>query len=214
MVAAAAAAVVSEMVGLIDQRGRAIGIFDALRPGFSDALVEAPGVEWTRVVGFHVGEYLGMDQESPGSCRKLLLDRLVMRVPMIEFHGMRGEAANPEAVCLNYAALLRSRPPDFAALEIGKGGRIGFNDRANCDFEDPAAVRVVEIEDERHRRAMTLTVLTIMACPRLFLTAAEPIDDRMIEGPITPACPASILRTHPDAHLFLEIDRINRILED
>ncbi len=225
---AAAVAVAAEMRRLIAETGRAIGIF-ASAPSqneFLDALIADQGVEWTRVVGFHLDEYLGMDEAAPQSFRRFLIERLVARVPMAEFHGLRGEAANPEAVCANYAARLKSRPPDFAALGIGENGHLAFNDPPGCDFNDPAMVKVVELDEtcrqqqvndgafatleDVPRRALTLTIPAIMACPRLFVIAPgarkqQAVRDA-IEGEISEACPASILRRHEDAHLFLDLD--------
>jgi glucosamine-6-phosphate deaminase len=213
---AAAEAVAAEMRRLIAERGRAIGVFASApsQDEFLGELVKAEAIEWTRVIGFHVDERLGMDEDSPQSHRRYLIDRLVKRVPMAEFHGLRGEAANPEAVCANYAALLKSRPLDFAALDLGEDGSLASINPRVCDFNEPAMVRVVE-PDEASRRAISLTTPAIMACPKLFLIApgATKLEAvrRMIEGEITTACPASILRTHEGAHLFLDRDSAARI---
>jgi glucosamine-6-phosphate deaminase len=206
--AAAAAAVADAIRSLITERNRAIGIFasDPSLIQFLDDLVNSPDIEWTRVIGFHLDEYLGISEEAPNSVRRFLLDRLVRSVPIAEFHTIRGEAANPEAVCANYAAMLKSRPPDFAVLAIGPNGRLGPIDQLVCDFNDAAAVKVVELDDGR--RAISLTIPTILSCRTLFAIAHgrgnQDAVGKMIESEIGPACPASILRKHPDAHLFLE----------
>jgi len=203
---------------LISERGRAVCLFASARSQveFLDDLVNAEGVEWTKVIGFHSDERLGVNEESPQSQRRFLIERLVKRVPMAEFHGLRGEAANPEAVCANYAALLKSRPPDLAALDLGENGRLASIYPRACDFNDPLMVRVVEGDetslegdetslegDETSRGAISLTVPAIMACPKLILIATDLEALRQtIEGEITTACPASILRTHEDAHIF------------
>jgi len=203
----AATAVVTEIRRLISERGRAVGVF-ASSPshgGFLDELVKAEGIEWTQVIGLHLDEYLGADEDSPRSQRRFLIDRLVKRVPMAEFHGLRGEAANPQAVCANYAALLKSRPPDFATLDLGENGSLASINPGVCDFNDPAMVRVVGL-DGNSPRAISLTIPAIMACPKLFLIAPDAANRQSaratIEGEITTACPASILRTHDDAHIF------------
>jgi glucosamine-6-phosphate deaminase len=205
---AAAAAVAAEMRRLIAERGRAIGVFSSApsQSEFLDELVKAEEIEWTRVIGFQLDERLGADEDAPQSHRRFLIDRLVRRVPMAEFHGLRGEAANTEAVCANYAALLKSRPPDFATLDLGENGRLASINPRVCDFHDPLMVRVVE-HDDPSRRAISLTTPAIMSCPKLFLIAADAADRSirraMIEGEITPTCPASILRMHEDAHMFI-----------
>src|SRR5262249_62082350 len=68
----AAAAVVTEMRRLISERGRAVGVF-ASSPshgGFLDELAKAEGIEWTQVIGLHLNEYLGTDEDSPRSQRR------------------------------------------------------------------------------------------------------------------------------------------------
>src|SRR5262245_38143253 len=91
---AAAEAVAAELLRALDTRGRACAIF-ASAPSqneFLEALTATPGIAWPNVVGFHLDEYLGMDDRAPQSFRRFLIDRLVSKVPFGEFHGLRGEA--------------------------------------------------------------------------------------------------------------------------
>lgn len=234
MGAAAAASVAAELRRLIQERQRAIGIF-ASAPSqneFLAALIAAPDIEWTSVIAFHLDEYLGLDEEAPQAFRHYLIERLVKRVLLAEFHGLRGEAANPKAVCANYASLLAFKPPDFAALGIGENGHLAFNDPPVCDFNDPEVVKIVKLEeacrqqqvndgcfptlDAVPRRALTLTIPTLMACAKLFLSVPGPRKQQAVKqtlhGPITTGCPASILRMHKDAHLFLDQDAAAMVL--
>jgi glucosamine-6-phosphate deaminase len=224
--AAAAAMVADELHRLICERGRAVGLF-ASAPSqneFLAALIATPGIEWTSVIAFHLDEYLGVAEDAPQSFRRYLIERLVTRVPLAEFHGLRGEAANPAAVAKNYANLLEFKPPDFAALGIGENGHLAFIDPPVCDFNDPEAVKIVELDEacrqqqvndgcfatlaEVPRRALTLTIPTIMKCEKLFVCVPgarkQEAVSRTLKGPLTTACPASVLRLHKDAHLFLD----------
>jgi len=223
---AAAAAVADGMRRLIAKQGRAIVVF-ASAPSqneFLAALVEAPGIDWSCVIGFHLDEYLGMKSQAPQSFRRFLIDRLVSKVPMGEFFGLPGESTDPERECARYAALLKQNPPDFAVLGIGENGHLAFIDPPFCDFNDPLPVKVVELDDicraqqvhdgafgslqEVPHRALSLTIPTIMACPRLFAivpgSAKQEAIRKTIEGPVETACPASVLRRHLDAHLFVD----------
>src|SRR6266542_6326954 len=115
MGAAAAAVVAAEIRGLIEARGRAVGIF-ASAPSqneFLAALVEAPSIDWSRVVGFHLDEYLGMDDRAPQSFRRFLIDRLVSKVALSEFHGLRGDTEEGASESDRYCELLAANPPDF-----------------------------------------------------------------------------------------------------
>ena len=226
MGAAAAAVVAGEIRGLIEARGRAVGIF-ASAPSqneFLAALVEAPGVDWSRVVGFHLDEYLGMDDRAPQSFRRFLIDRLVSKVAVSEFHGLRGDTEDGAFETKRYSELLAANPPDFAVLGIGENGHLAFIDPPFCNFNDPQSVKVVELDevcraqqvndgafatiDDVPRHALSLTIPTIMARPRLFAIVPGPAKREAIkstiEGPVATTCPASILRRHPDAHLFID----------
>src|SRR5215813_6037197 len=226
--AAAAKAIASEIRNDIQQQGRAVGIF-ASAPSqneFLSALVDHSGVDWSRLIAFHLDEYLDMDDRAPQSFRRFLLDRLINRVPIGKFHGLRGEAEDAADECARYASLLAETPPDFAVLGIGENGHLAFIDPPFCNFEDPEPVKVVQLDeicrqqqvhdgafaslDAVPRRALSLTIPTIMARPRLFAivpgSAKQQAIKATVEGPIATSCPASILRTHKDAHLFIDRD--------
>jgi glucosamine-6-phosphate deaminase len=225
---AAAAVIAAEIRQLIQQRGRAIVIF-ASAPSqneFLANLVDAAGIDWTRVVAFHLDEYLGMDERAPQSFRRFLLDRLANKVPLGEFNGLRGDAPDGPAEARRYAQLLKENPPDIGVLGIGENGHLAFIDPPFCDFNDPEDVKVVQLDevcrnqqvndgafrslDEVPRHALSLTIPTLMRRPKLFAIAPGPTKRQAIkstvEGPIDTTCPASILRRHPDAHLFIDVD--------
>ena len=228
MGAAAAGVVAEEIRRLVKSRGRAVGIF-ASAPSqneFLAFLAETPGIDWSRVVGFHLDEYLGMDEQAPQSFQRFLIDRLVSKVAFGEFNGLRGDAEDGVAETERYSELLAANPPDFAVLGIGENGHLAFIDPPFCDFEDPKRVKIVEldeicraqqvndgafptIEDVPHN-ALSLTIPTIMTRPRLFAIVPGPAKRQAIkstiEGPVATTCPASILRRHPDAHLFIDRD--------
>jgi len=225
---AAAAVVAAELRRVIEARSQAVAIF-ASAPSqneFLAALAGTPGIDWSRVVGFHLDEYLGMDDQAPQSFRRFLVDRLVSKVALKEFHGLRGEAEDGAAESKRYGELLVANPPDFAVLGIGENGHLAFIDPPFCDFEDPEPVKVVELDEvcrtqqvnegafatlgDVPRHALSLTIPTIMARPRLFAIVPGPAKREAIkstiEGAIATTCPASILRRHPDAHLFIDRD--------
>ena len=224
---AAASVIAAEIRRAIQDRGRAVVIL-ASAPSqneFLASLAQAPEIDWSRVVAFHLDEYLGMDAQAPQSFRRFLIDRLVDKVPLGEFHGLRGDAPDGAAEAKRYAELLRQNPPDFAVLGIGENGHLAFIDPPFCDFNDPDPVKVVQLDeicrnqqvndgafaslDEVPRNALSLTIPTLMARPKLFAIAPGPAKRQAIkdavQGPISTTCPASILRTHPNAHLFIDV---------
>src|SRR4051812_35835374 len=224
---AAAKAVASELRHHIGAKGRTTAIF-ASAPSQNEflAALAVSDIQWPRVMGFHLDEYLAMNDDAPQSFRRFLIDRLVSKVPFGGFHGLRGEAEDPEAECVRYAQLLHENPPDFAVLGIGENGHLAFIDPPFCDFNDPQTVKVVELDEvcrnqqvndgafasieDVPRHALSLTVPTVMSVPKLVGIVPGPAKREAIratiEGPIATSCPASILRRHADAHLFIDRD--------
>jgi glucosamine-6-phosphate deaminase len=223
----AAAAVVSAHLRREAARdGRTAAIF-ASAPSqneFLAALRADTTIPWDRVTAFHLDEYIGVDATHPASFRRFLVDRLFAHVPVRAFHGLAGEARDVDSECRRYAGLLREARPALAILGIGENGHLAFIDPPMCDFFEPADVRVVELDEPcRHqqvhdgsfatledvpRRALSLTIPLLLRVPRAVAIVPGPAKRAAIaaavEGPATCACPASILRRHPDARLFLD----------
>lgn len=191
---------------------------------FLDALVCRSDVAWPLVVGFHMDEYVGIGVEHPASFRRYLRERLVARVPLQAFHEVLGDAADPRLECERYAALLRDHPLHLCCLGIGENGHLAFNDPPVADFDDPLDVKVVALDDACRRqqvgeghfptiddvpaRAITVTIPALLRAATVIAVVPEarkrgPVA-RALTGPIEPACPASALRVHPRATLFLE----------
>jgi glucosamine-6-phosphate deaminase len=191
-----------------------------------DALVRSPELDWSRVEVFHMDEYVGMSAENPASFRRWVKTHLVEIVHPGKVNGLAGDAADLLAECERYAALLHAHPIDICFLGFGENGHIAFNDPGVADFHDPLAVKRVTM-DERCRRqqvgeghfpaldAMPAHALTL-TCPELVrpehLICTVP-DQRKAEavrnaltGPITEACPSSLVRTHPAAAIYLDAD--------
>jgi glucosamine-6-phosphate deaminase len=198
---------------------------------FIDALVLAPDLDWSAVEAFHLDEYAGMPMTHPASFRLWLKTRLADRVPLRAMHYVNGEAPDLEAEALRYGALLAQAPIDAGFIGIGENGHIAFNDPAVADFADPLPAKVVRLDDACRRqqvgeghfagisavpeRALTLTCPTIFGMTNLVccvpeLRKAAAVRDA-IEGPISTACPASILRTHPRAQLFLDAESASQL---
>lgn len=183
-------------------------------------------IEWNRVTVFHMDEYIGVSAEHPASFRRYLREHLIDHVPVRRFHELRGEASDLEGECCRYQELLRQSPPGLVALGIGENGHLAFIDPAECDFADPSDVRAVELDqvcrtqqvhdgafaglDEVPRRALSLTVPVFMRTPHAVVcvpgSSKQGAVKEALEGPIQKACPASILRRHADAALFLDCE--------
>jgi len=191
---------------------------------FLELLVARRDVPWEAVDALHLDEYVGLADDHPASFRRYLHDRVVARVPLRSFHGIVGEAADPDTEARRYATLLAEEPVDVCFVGIGENGHLAFDEPDVADFDDPLAVRVVEIAARTRRqqvdegcfervddvpdRAITVTIPALLRTRTLLAVVPEarkasPVRDALL-GAVTPSCPASALRRHPDATLFLE----------
>ncbi len=181
------------------------------------ALTAMPGIPWDRVIGFHMDEYVGISDQHPASFRRYMRDELHSKVPMREFHGVEADADA-------YAELLRAHSPQLCLAGIGENGHLAFNDPPVADFNDPVDAKVVMLDRECREqqvaegwfpdldsvppRAITLTIPALFRIPELILSIPgerkAAIVARTLKEEISTRCPATVLRRHPNAHLYLD----------
>lgn len=200
-----------------------------------DALAEMPNVKWSRIRAFHLDEYLGLPREAPQRFSRYLHDRIFGRVPFMEMHYLDpGESKAPEETCAHYRRLLDQHPLDIACIGIGENGHIAFNDPPVADFQDPCKVKVVRLDEASRKQqvndgcfptlaevpthAITLTVPAIMAAEEIVCVVPgerkREAVYRTLRGKITTSCPASLLRTHPHARLYLDRESAHLLLKE
>lgn len=187
-------------------------------------LARAESLAWEKISVFHMDEYVGLPETHPSSFRAYQRRHLLREVQPAEFHGIRGEAADPDGECSRYARLLAEAPVDVVCMGIGENGHIAFNDPHVADFHDPSMVKIVELDADCRQQqvndacfpdirsvpthAMTLTCPMLMSALHVVCSVPGPRKARAVRqtlsGPIAPSCPASILRTHPSATLYLD----------
>ncbi|HTY38611.1 MAG TPA: 6-phosphogluconolactonase [Bacteroidota bacterium] len=191
---------------------------------FLDHLVRSPHVDWSRVLGFHMDEYIGLHPSSDQFFGVYLNQHLFTRVKMKEVHLIDAQASNPSKECERYASLLRAHPTDIVCMGIGENAHIAFNDPPVADFQDKLLVKIAELDEPCRQQqvndgcfktmadvppiAYTLTVPALLSAAHLSIVVpsqrkAKAVLDTLT-AEISTAVPASILRTHPDAALFLD----------
>jgi glucosamine-6-phosphate deaminase len=193
---------------------------------FLDELVARPGVDWPRVTAFHLDEYVGLPADHPAALRHYLRTRIADRVPLRAFEFIAGDAPDPDREAARYGELLAVRPMDLCCLGVGENGHLAFNEPPGVRFDDPEPVKVVALAaasrnqqvGEGHfatladvpTRAITVTIPTIVAAAALIAIVPERRKAAAVRaaltGPVTPDCPASVLRTQAHAQLFLDRD--------
>jgi glucosamine-6-phosphate deaminase len=223
--AAAAADLAQILRASIAQRGKAAIIVATgnSQLTFMESLREKHDIAWERIVLFHMDEYLGMSDQHPASFRRYIREKLVDYVHPRAFHGMKGDAANAEAELARYAALLADHEPVACVLGIGENGHLAFNDPP-ADFDTDEDIHIVTLDrqcrlqqvneghfptlDDVPSRAMSLTVPALLKPAHVLAVVPEarkaaPVK-AALEGPVTPDCPASILRTRAYVRLYLD----------
>lgn len=188
------------------------------------ALAKAEGIDWRRVTAFHMDEYVGLPPAAPERFASWLDRHLFTRVPFGAVYRIVPEP-DPAEAARKYAAALAQAPIDIVCLGIGVNGHIAFNDPPVADFEDPADVKVVALDDICRQQqvddkcfprledvpplAVTLTIPRLLRASRLFCVvpgAAKRAAVRAaLYGPLTTACPASVLR-QADCTLYLDAE--------
>jgi len=188
-------------------------------------------LDWHRLHGFHLDEYLGLSIRHPASFRRYLWERFVSRLPLppAGFHLLDGEA-DPASVCERAGEAIRAARVEVAFVGIGENGHLAFNDPP-ADFETEAPYLVVELDeacrrqqlgegwfpdlDAVPRRAISMSVHRILQARTIVCTVPDERKAEAVratlEDEISPETPASILRTHPDCHLFLDRAAASRL---
>ena len=112
-----------------------------------EALTAVEGIDWSKVTGFHLDEYVGLPITHPASFRAYLRDRFVDKLPqpMADFHYLDGEG-DAVAECDRVGQLISAKSVDVAFIGIGENGHIAFNDPP-ADFETKTPYLVVELDE-------------------------------------------------------------------
>lgn len=197
------------------------------------ALSRRNGIDWSKIEVFHMDEYIGLTSDHPASFRRWIKENLVNFVHPAQVHYIAGDAADYDAECARYAQLVMTAPIDVCLLGIGENGHLAFNDPHVADFNDPLVVKPVTLDracrqqqvgeghfkslEEVPKWAVTLTIPALMRSEHIICSVPERRKARAvrdaIRGPITPQCPASLLRTHPQACIYLDAESAS-LLDD
>lgn len=200
---------------------------------FLSALLKEP-VEWDRINAFHMDEYIGLPPEAPQGFGNFLRERLFSKVPFKSVNYINGLAEDIQAECERYTSLLKKARIDIVCLGIGENGHIAFNDPHVANFNDPAWVKVVDLDEKCRQQqvndgcfpalnkvpelAITLTIPALTAATYMYCivpatTKAQAVLET-IKGEIAEKCPASILRKKRGSILYLDAESAFLLLTD
>src|SRR5437764_4784549 len=222
---AAAEQAAKAILRAIEVRGRAriVAATAASQNEFLDALTRASGIEWSKVEAFHLDEYIGLPVTHPGSFRLMLLKQLIQRTGITNYHLLDGDAKDPAAVARRVGEALAADPVDIAFLGIGENGHIAFNDPP-ADFKREEPYLIVNLDEacrqqqvgeawfanisQVPKQAISMSAQQILKAKEILAVVPDKRKAQAIracfEGDISPMAPASILRRHPNATVYLD----------
>ena len=226
----AAAQFVANVLASCQGQGGAVQAVFAAAPSqneFLAALVTRREVDWQRLNAFHMDEYLGLSAEHPSAFRNYLKQHLFrhLPIPLHQLHLIPGESRDLcTRVCLQYEEKLRTALPDVVCAGIGENGHLAFNDPPVADFLDPAWVKTVRLDaacraqqvndgcfarlEDVPTHAYTLTVPALLAASTVSVVVPGPRKAEAVRATlrdaVSEACPATALRRHPGAILWLD----------
>ena len=225
----AAAKAINETIA---KKGYANVIF-AAAPSQNETLAAllAEDVDFSKVNAYHMDEYAGLSIADEQSFAKYLNDHIFSLAPFASVNYLPAKLEADEA-CEAYSELLRQNPPDVVCMGIGENGHIAFNDPPVADFHDTKLVKKVELDDvcrmqqvhdgcfptfdDVPKYALTLTVPALMSAKYLICTVPAPTKANavkaMLEGEYGEICPATALRKHKGAAMFLDKDSAAKVL--
>lgn len=180
-------------------------------------------VDWSKVVMFHLDEYIGLPESSPASFRKYLKERFLDNVsPLKAVYLVNGEA-DPAVECAHLGKIIKEHPIDVALVGIGENGHLAFNDPpADFDIEDPYLI--VDLDDECRQQqfgegwfpsinevpmqAISMSVKQICKSKKIIcsvpdLRKAKAVKNTL-EQDVNNMVPATILQMHDDCTFFLD----------
>jgi glucosamine-6-phosphate deaminase len=179
-------------------------------------------IDWSKVICFHLDEYIGMTIEHPASFRKYLKERFVDKVNPKEFNYINGNK-NPKEECERLNNIISNFPIDVAFVGIGENGHLAFNDPP-ADFETEEAYIIVNLDDACRKqqmgegwfktlddvpnKAISMSIKQILKSKNIICSVPDSRKSvavkKAIEGEITPLVPSSILQKHNNTWVYLD----------
>jgi len=221
---AAATQAVAALQRAIGARGRArvVAATGAAQFEFLEILTATPDIDWKRVELFHLDEYIGLPMTHPASFCKFMQERLIAKTGITMHYLLNGEE-DPAEVIRRTNKAISAAPIDVSFVGIGENGHLAFNDPP-ADFQTEEPYIVVNLDEACRKQqvgegwfkdlsavpkqALSMSIHQVLKSIEILAIVPDarkaPAVKACFDGPIGPLAPASILRTHPNATIYLD----------
>ena len=188
-------------------------------------LISEKNIDWSKVVMFHLDEYIGLSINHPASFVKYLQERFLARVPKLKAaHLINGEA-DPIEECKRIGNLIRKHPIDMALIGIGENGHLAFNDPP-ADFETEEPYIIVKLDEACRKqqmgegwfkffedvpiRAISMSIKQILQSKNIICSVPENRKAMAVKNTlgkdVSNLYPATILQVHKNCTIYLDKD--------
>lgn len=186
-------------------------------------LISEKDLDWSKVVMFHLDEYIGLPISSKASFRKYLKERFIENVPALKAVNLINGEADPQTECDRLGALISKHPIDVALVGIGENGHLAFNDPP-ADFKTTSPYIVVQLDeacrkqqlgegwfpdfDAVPKQAISMSIAQILRSKHIVCSVpdrrkAVAVRD-CLQQEVTQVHPASVLQLHEHCYFFLD----------
>jgi glucosamine-6-phosphate deaminase len=186
-------------------------------------LIGEPNLDWSRVVMFHLDEYIGLPVTHPASFRKYLQERFISKAGALKAVYLINGESDPKMECARLGNLIDQHPIDVALVGIGENGHLAFNDPP-ADFEVEQPYIVVELDEqcrnqqfgegwfssmeEVPRHAISMSIKQILKSKNIICSVPDQRKavavKNCLELPVSNLHPASVLQQHPACTVYLD----------
>ena len=186
-------------------------------------LINEKDIDWSKVVMFHLDEYIGLPDSSHASFRKYLKERFLKKVPPLKATWLINGETDAKTECMRLNDLISKHPVDVALVGIGENGHLAFNDPP-ADFETDQPYIIVDLDDlcrkqqlnegwfnsikDVPRQAISMSIKQIIKSKHIICSVPDQRKatavKNSLEQPVSNLHPASILQLHQDCRFYLD----------
>ena len=180
-------------------------------------------VDWSKVVMFHLDEYIDLPESSPASFRKYLKERFIANVPPLKAAYLINGEGDAVEECERLNEIIEQHPIDVALVGIGENGHLAFNDPpADFDIDIPYIIVTLDRECRQQQfnegwfssieavpsQAISMSVKQICKSAHIICSVPDNRKARAVknslEEKVNNLVPASILQMHQDCTFYLD----------